>query len=180
MKRDRVFLVLLLVVLLQSKISADISEPVYINSYDLSVIGTNAYIIKAEGGINRLIQYSFPALEQGASLTLSSDFSYANAYSNAVVVYNYQYEQTTDQTFAPEENPSKSVAVYKDIVDINSYDANLNFLSSVTLENEYYYSYTTNEETSTLDAANSGAEKAPSNKCGPKGKKKGKCNKVLL
>lgn len=174
------YLILVLFTLLSTlSVRAAVYEPLYISSYDLSVLGSNAYIIKTTNDVSQLIQYSFPELTQGATLTLGENFTYAYAYADGIVVYSYLDDVTTDETFAP-EGSEKSLPVYKTVTQIDSYDANLVAKGSTSIENQYYYAYITEGASADVEESSDTDGTTSANKCGPRGKKKGKCSPVAL
>lgn len=148
----------------------------YISTNTLAVIDNAAYLIEGSFGNQSLVKYSFPSLVESKRLSLAENFSYAMANATGIAVYNYssdiqvpkEGEETlkkSEKLFAP--------SYFKEIYEINTYDTDLNFVATKTVENQYYYGFAVDPVVS--------EDKAIDNKCkGKKSKKGEECQKITV
>lgn len=148
----------------------------YISTNSLAVVGNAAYLIEGSAGSQSLVKYSFPTLTESKRLSLTETFSYATVTDAGLVVYNYssdikvpdEQEQTlkkSEKLFAP--------TYFKEIYEINTYDTDLEFAATKTIENQYYYGFAVDPVVS--------ADKSVDNKCkGKKAKKEEECQKITI
>jgi hypothetical protein len=165
------------------KVAAD--SNIYLSSSSFGVADDKAYLIEKDSNDNMLLSsYSFPALELQEQIVLDSNFSYANANSAGVLVYNYS-NTLVDKGSEVSTLPSKNY--FSEVYEIKSYDNGLNLVATKTIENQYYYDFLPfvkegDNSLSTDKNVDGIVSLADSGKCDgkKKAKKDDKCGKVVF
>jgi len=143
----------------------------YVSEYALTVASDKAYRISSNGDTQQVVQYSFPALAELKRLTLSTEtFSDVQANAQGLVVQTV----TSDSEPEPADTaklpsffaPDGEYWVYEDTVTYQSYDTDLNLVSTLEVERPYYYYIYSGDSAPTFDVkSDSGSAEVADTKC---------------
>ena len=132
---SKVLVIMILALGALAPVSAEYSEYIYQGS--IFTKSDRAYLLKDESGVSVLIALSFPELVEIKRIILPSDLSWATLFDQGLIVNTSTYEDA--QVDRVEDGKKKSFWKTTVQTHYDTYDLNLNFKSSMDLQDEYEY-----------------------------------------
>jgi hypothetical protein len=132
---SKVLVIMMLVLGALTPVSAEYGEYLYQGS--LFTKSDRAYLLKRESGDSVVIAYSFPELVEIKRILLPSDLSWVIVLDQGLIVNTSTYADT--QVERVEDGKKKTYMISQVLTHYDTYDLNLNYKSSMDLQDEYEY-----------------------------------------